>query len=80
MTSYTLPPDSMKVESVGSGQDFGIGNMLVSICSPGNIDQSCLSRLWLHAGKQTCVQNRSGIAHWPQSNLANPPSYRLSTV
>lgn len=62
----------MKVESVGSGQDFGIGNMLVSICSPGNIDQSCLSRLWVHAGKQSCV--RSSIAHWLQSNLATLPA------
>lgn len=35
-----------------------------------NIDQSRLSVLWLHAGKQSCVQNKRGVTHWPKCNLA----------
>ena len=35
--------------------DFGIGSILV-LDSTGSIDQSCLSQLWMHAGKQSVVR------------------------
>lgn len=42
----------MKAESVGEGRDFVSGSVLVSICDLSSMDQSHLSEMWLHAGKQ----------------------------
>lgn len=46
----------INAESVGEGQDFGIGNCKVSISSPMGIDQSCLSMLCLHANEQSLAE------------------------
>lgn len=41
----------IKAESVDERQDLGIRSILLSVCSPRNIDQSHLIGLWLHAGR-----------------------------
>lgn len=41
----------MNAESVE--QDFGTRSILVSVCSLSSIDQSHLSGLWLHEGKES---------------------------
>lgn len=42
---------------------FGIRTIVVSACSQSTIDQSRLSWLWLHAGKQLVGEQRGG-AYW----------------
>lgn len=38
--------------SVGKGLDLCTGSFLASVCSRSSIDRTCLSRIWLHAGKR----------------------------
>lgn len=39
-------------ESVGKGQNFGMGSVLVAVCSL-QFDQACLNGIWLHEGKHS---------------------------
>ena len=41
------------IEDEAVAQDLGTRRVVVSVCSPSSINQSCMSRLWLHAGKQS---------------------------
>lgn len=48
----------MNAQSFGKGQDFGIRRVLISLCSPSSADQSYLSGISLHAGKQLAWRAR----------------------
>lgn len=64
LLSYIIYRDKqINTESVGKAQYFDIGSILVSVC-PSSIEQSRLSRLWLHAGKQSVwrAKRRNALA------------------
>lgn len=48
-----LNKDISAYESVGKGQNFWYWKLSGSTSGPSAIVQSCLSRLWLHVGKQS---------------------------
>lgn len=43
----------MNAQSVGKGQDFGVGSVLFSVSSLSSIDNHVVTGLWLCAGKQS---------------------------
>lgn len=54
-------------ESVGEGQDFENGRVLVAICSLTSTDQSRLSMLGLHAGKSSVWRTKEVERIGPKS-------------
>lgn len=58
-------------------QDFGIVNVVVSVCSPSNIGHLRLSGLWLLAGKQWRAKEAECIG---QNAILKPSDYRLMKV
>lgn len=64
----------MSAESVSNELEFGILSVLVFLCRPSSVDQSRLSMLWLHAGKQskrggTCLPKCYLVFRWQHSFL-----------
>lgn len=68
----------MNAESEGKGQDFGIGSILVSICSLSYTDQYVLSWLWLYAERIFCVWKAKEVEFVCHNSISEPFDYCLT--